>query len=64
MKRFKTKVFWVRVWHYSRFKFDDDSRKQLSKSVPKEDWLPILTSLFIGILSVVIFVSVYGYLKK
>lgn len=61
-KRLKTKALWLRVWHYSRLKYDDESRKQLTKAVPKEDWLPISISVLIGVLLVVLLVNL-GFFK-
>jgi hypothetical protein len=62
LKRLKTKALWLRVWHYTRFKFDGESRKQLTKAVPKEDWLPISISVLIGVLLVVLLVNL-GFFK-
>ena len=54
IKRMKTAVFWKRVGYWCSIKWS--GRK--TSPIQKEDWLPILTSIGIGIILIIIFLII------
>jgi len=62
-KRMKTIEFWRQVWYWSVPKFPWQKKRKLTDSVQKEDWLPILTSVFIGVVLLIIILIILGKIK-
>jgi hypothetical protein len=60
-KRMKSIEFWRQVIYWTIPKWPGlPRRRKLTESVQKEDWLPILTSVAIGIIFLIILLFIAG----
>jgi hypothetical protein len=60
LKRMRTAAFWNDVRYWSAIKWTG----KLRQPIACEDWLPMLTSLVVGIILFVVIVFILAYIKE